>query len=60
MYEAYGAETIPAEYALGTAQPEADQAVWTAGMSMHVLPEFHTSSEGDWENFFNYRDQYQK
>ena len=60
MYEAYGAEIIPAEYQVGTAEPEADQVVWTSGMSMHVLPEFHTSSEADWDNFFNYRDQYQK
>lgn len=60
MYEAYGAEPIPAEYELGVAEPEADQKIWTSGMSVHVLPEFHTASEDDWNNFFNYRDQYQK
>ncbi len=60
MYEAYGAEVIPEAYELGKAEPQADQKVWTSGMSMHVLPEFHTASEADWDLFFGYRDQYQK
>ncbi|MBQ8159174.1 MAG: hypothetical protein IJ083_00360 [Clostridia bacterium] len=60
MYEAYGAEVIPADYVLGTAEPVADQTVWTSGMSMHVLPEFHTASAEDWTLFFGYRDQVQK
>ena len=56
----YGLDVIPDTYQPNVTEPEENQVLWSASMASHVLAEFHTASEEDWNNFFTYRDTYQK